>query len=66
MNFTQLNEIFLQQWYFFVKGLMGLSMQILKNQNWTEFSWRNNVYTIKVNEKTRLDYCFAMEYTYFQ
>ena len=47
-------------------GLIGLSMQTLKTQDWTELSWRNNVYNAKVNIRTRLEHGFAIEYTYFQ
>ena len=38
---------------------MGLSTQTLKNQNWTELSWRNNAYTVKVNVRTRLENLFC-------
>ena len=47
---------------FIVTGLMGLSMQTLKRQEWTEFSWRNNGYSATINAKTRLEHGFAKEY----
>ena len=49
-----------------VIGLIGLSMQPLKKQVWTEVSWRNNVCTAKFSIKTRLDYDFPIEYMHFQ
>ena len=51
---------------FSVPGLMGLSMQALRKQDWTELSWRYNVYNAKLSLRTRLEYDFAIEYTYFQ
>ena len=47
-------------------GLIGLSMQTLTSQNWTELSWRNNVYNVNFSAKLRLEHGFAIEYTYFQ
>ena len=47
-------------------GLMGLMMQTLKKQEWTEFSWRNMVYNATFSVETCLEHGFAMEYTYFQ
>ena len=44
---------------------MGLSMQTLKKQDWTELSWRNNVYNAKVNIGTHVEHGFAIEYGYF-
>ena len=41
-------------------------MQTLKKQEWTEFSWRNNVYNAKLGVETRLEHRFAIEYAYFQ
>ena len=46
-------------------GLKGLSMQTLKKQDWTEFSWRHNVDNAKFTLNTRLEYSFGIEYTYF-
>ena len=63
MNFTHFHEIFLQQGCFIVTGLMGLSMQTLRKQDWTEFSWRHNVYNTKFRLKARLEHGFALEYT---
>ena len=37
-------------------GLMGLSMQTLEKQEWTEFSWRNNVYNANINVEARLEH----------
>ena len=45
---------------------MGLSMQTLKKQEWTEFSWRYNIYNAKFSVETRLEHDFAIAYTYFQ
>ena len=49
-----------------VTGLIGLSMQTLTRQDWTQPSLRNNVYNAKVNKGTHLDHGVAIEYTYFQ
>ena len=51
---------------FIVTGLMGLSMQTLKKQEWTEVSSPNNDYYAKFSVETRLEHGFAIEYTYFQ
>ena len=51
---------------FSVTGPLGLSMQTLKNQEWTEVSRRNNVDTNKFSVETRLEDGFAIENTYFQ
>ena len=32
---------------FIVAGLMGLGMETLRKQDWTEFSWHNNGYNAK-------------------
>ena len=50
---------------FIVAGLMGLSIETLRKQDWTEFSWHNNVYNAKFSLKTRLELGYPMEYTYF-
>ena len=50
---------------FFVAGLMGLSIETLRKQDWTEFSWDNNVYNAKFSLITRLEHGYAVEYTYF-
>ena len=47
-------------------GLIGLSMDTLKNQDWTEFSWPHNVYNGKLIVTTRLEYGFGIEYSHFQ
>ena len=49
-----------------VTGLIGLSMQTLKKQDWTELSLRHNVYNAKLSVKTRLEHGFAIDCTYFQ
>ena len=49
--------------FFIVACLMGLSMQTLKKQDWTELSLRNNVYNAKLSLKPRLKHGFAIEYT---
>ena len=41
-------------------------METLKKQEWTEFSWRTNVYNANFSVETRLEHGFAIEYTYFQ
>ena len=50
---------------FIVAGLMGLSSETLRKQDWTEFSWHNNVYNAKFSVITRLEHGYAVEYTYF-
>jgi len=40
-------------------------MQAMKKQEWTEFSWRNNVYKAKFIVETGVEYDCAIEYTYF-
>ena len=41
-------------------------MQTLTKEEWTEFSWRTNVYNATFSVETRLEHGFAIEYTYFQ
>ena len=48
--------------FFSVTRLMGLSMQTLQKQDWTEFPWRNNVHNAKFSIETRLEHGFAIEY----
>ena len=57
MNFTHFQEDFLQQGFFFVTGLMGLIMQTLTKQGWTEVAWRNNVYNAKFKRKNMFRTC---------
>ena len=45
---------------------MGLNLQTLKKQEYTEPSWRHTVYNAKFSVKTRLEHGFAIEFTYFQ
>ena len=40
---------------------MGLSMQTLKTQDWTELSWKDYVYNAKFTVKTRLEHGFAIK-----
>ena len=49
---------------FIVAGLMGLSMETLRKQDSTEFSWHNNGYNAKFSLITRLEHGYAVEYTY--
>ena len=51
---------------FSLTGLKGLSMQTLKKQDWTEFSWRHIVDNANFTLKTRLEHGFAIVHTYFQ
>ena len=51
---------------FIVTDLPGLRMQTLRWQDWTEFSWWNNVYNDKFSVGTHLERGFAIEYTYAQ
>ena len=43
---------------FIVVGQMGLIMQTLKKQKWTEFSWRNKVYTATLSVEKCLEHGF--------
>ena len=45
---------------------MGLGMQTLKNQEWKEFSGRNNVYNAKSSVETRLEHGFSIDYAYLK
>ena len=45
---------------FIVAGLMGLSIETLRKQDWTEFSWDNNVYNAKFSLITRLEHGYAV------
>ena len=38
-------------------------MQTLEQEEWTEFSWRNNVYNVKFSVETRLEHGFPKECT---
>ena len=51
---------------FIVTSLKGLSMHTLQKKEWTEFSWRHNVYNAKFSVESRLEHGFAIEYTCFQ
>ena len=67
---THVLEIFsptmLYAMLFTITGLMGLSMQTLKKQEWTEVSRRNNIYNAKFSVETHLEDGFSIEAMYFQ
>ena len=44
---------------------MGLSMQTLKTQEYTELLSRNKFYNAKYSLQTRIEHGFPIEYTYF-
>ena len=50
---------------FNVAGIIGLRMETLRTQDWTESSYRNNVYNATFGLKIRLEHGYAVEYTYF-
>ena len=67
MNSTHFHEIYIAPSAFLIAdSLMGLSIQTMRNQDWTEVSWQNNVDNAKFIVKTRLDNDFPIERTYFQ
>ena len=66
MKFTHFHEIVVQQGLFNCNWSNGPKYGNTEKQDWTELSWRNNVYNAKVNIRTRLEHGFAIEYTYFQ
>ena len=67
MNITHFHEVYIAPSAFlFVASLMVLGIQTVKQQDWIEVSWRNNVYYAKFSVKTRLDNDFPIERTYFQ
>ena len=66
MKVTLFLEIFLQQCLGHCHLPNGLYMQILNIQEWTELSWRNNVYNSKFSVPTCLEHGFTIEYTYLQ
>ena len=45
---------------------MGLNMQTLRKQEWTEISWQYNVYNATFRVGTRLEHGIAMVYAVFQ
>ena len=51
--------------FFTAMGLSGLSMKTLKNHDWMEISYSNNVYNTEFSVETRLEHGFAIENTYF-
>ena len=46
-------------------GQSCLSMKKMKNHDWMELSWANNVYNTELSVETRLEHGFAIENTYF-
>ena len=56
-------KLFFNKGIFIVTGLMGLSMQTLKKQDWTKSSLWNNGYNAKFSIKLRLEHGFAIEET---
>ena len=46
-------------------GQSCLSMKKMKNHDWMELSWANNVYNIELRVQTRLEHGFAIENPYF-
>ena len=46
-------------------GLSCLSMKTLKNHDWIEILYVNNVYNTEFSVETRLEHGFAIENTYF-
>ena len=67
MNSTHFHDINIARSAFLIAdSLIGLSIQTMKYQDWTEVSWRNNVDNAKFSVKTRLDNDFPIERTYFQ
>ena len=46
-------------------GLSCLSVKTLKNHDWMELSWANNVYNTEFSVETRLEHGFSIENTYF-
>ena len=61
MNFTLFHELSCNNGGFIVTGLMGLSMETLKKQDWTECLWQNNVYNAIFSDNTRLEHGFAIK-----
>ena len=51
MNFTQFHEIFLHQVVFNCTRPNEPKYATTEKTDWTEFSWRNNVYNAKFNVK---------------
>ena len=67
MNNTHFHEIYIATSAFvIVAGLMGLSMETQKHQDWIEVSERNNVYNSNFSVQTRLDHDLPIEGTDFQ
>ena len=62
MQFTHLSKFSITNVFLNLAGLIGLGMQTLRNQEWTEFSWRNNVYIDKFSVEKRLENGFHIEH----
>ena len=52
--------------FFILTGRIGLRMQTLNKQDWTDFSWQHNVYNGKLIVKSGLEHGVGIEYSYFQ
>ena len=70
MKLSYFLEIVLQQSYvyacfFTAMGLSCLSEKTVKNHDWMELSWANNVHTTGSSSETHLAHGFAIENTYF-
>ena len=62
MNFTQFQEVYLQNVCFHCNRPNGPKYaNTEKKQDLTKVSWRNNVYTVNFSEKTRVDHAYAIE-----
>ena len=66
MNFTQFYELFLQKVVFHCTRPNATRYATLKTQDWTEVSWRNNVYNAKFSVQPCLEHAYPIEGTYFQ
>ena len=65
MNCTHFHEIFLQKVLFHCNWPNGTRYANTEKKDWTEFSWRDNVYNAKFNVKTCLEHAYPIEGTYF-
>ena len=52
--------------YFIENGVMGLGMEMLKKQEWTEFSRWTSAYISTFSVETPLNHGGAIDYLYFQ
>ena len=65
MNFTEFNEVFLHQVVFNCTRPNEPKYGNTEKKNWSELSWRDNVYNAKFNVNMRLDNAYPIEWTYF-